>query len=107
MADHQNDLPMTRFAIRLSPRVPEERLLSQLMARDLADRSVNLSAVVKSLLLAWYQQRLTNSDPTTPFLSAINLMPPGPQPTLSQLEERENPDDDLVLRMTQISFDKV
>ena len=101
MAEEQ--LPVSRFAIRLSSRVPEEVMLSRLMAEDLAERKVNLSSVVKSLLLAWYQQRMATGELTTPFSNTMSLMSP-----IQPAEERfEDPEDELVLRMAGISFDEI
>lgn len=106
MTNHHDDLPVTRFSIRLSSRVPEEVMLSRLMAQDLADRSVNLSAVVKSLLLAWYQQRMATGEVNTPHVSAMSLTPLGG--SLPGYDEpREDPADELVMRMVNISFDDV
>ena len=104
MSDEQ--LPVSRFAIRLSSRVPEEVMLSRLMAEDLAERKVNLSSVVKSLLLAWYQQRMATGELTTPLSSAMSLMPTM-SPIQSAEERFEDPEDELVLRMAGISFDEI
>lgn len=109
----QNDLPVTRFQFRLSSRIPEERLLSQLMAEDLEDQSVNLSAVVKSLLLSWYQQRMQTGELAAPLVGMMNYGPVGSGPGFNgngnghhdYEEEREDPSDRLVQNMLGVSFD--
>jgi hypothetical protein len=102
----EEQLPVSRFAIRLSSRVPEEVMLSRLMAEDLAERRINLSSVVKSLLLAWYQQRMATGELTTPLSSAMSLSSPLAAAMPAE-EVFEDPADELVLRMAGISFDEI
>lgn len=104
MAD--NDLPVSRFAIRLSSRNPEEIILSQLMADDLADRSVNLSAVIKGLLLSWYKERMATGELPPPQFNTMRLEPlTMPSNGSPARETREDPQDELVRRMAGASFD--
>lgn len=90
-------------------------MLSQLMAEDLEDQSVNLSAVVKSLLLSWYQQRLQTGEMTAPMMNTmayhpINEVGGGPgfngNGQYTQ-EEREDPNDELVQEMLGINFNSL
>ena len=105
-----DELPIKRFGFRLSPRDPEERLLSQLMAEDLERNDVNLSAVVKRLLMAWYQQRMATGEMPSPgtLMGFHPMNGNGHKPTpIVEEEESEDPEDKLVMRLANISFDSI
>jgi hypothetical protein len=95
-------IPVTEFKFRLSSRSPDDVLLSQLMAEDLATRRVNLSGVIKSLLLAWYQQRLATGEMST---AAFRQLPQPAQLAAPLAEDREDINDPLVQSLLNLSFE--
>lgn len=99
-------LPLKKFGFRLLQRDPEDVLLSQLMAADLAEGRVNLSTVIKRLLLDWYRQRLANGGLDGPLVDFTALQKPvaGVQITDPVAELAEDPDDPLVRNMVGIDF---
>ncbi len=95
-------LPLRRFSFRLSGRDPDDRRLSQLMASDIESGGVNLSIVVRQLLLRWYERREATGDMSISSASSVLLRGDGFDHQ-DVVEGREDPNDELVQRLLGIS----
>lgn len=110
----QSDQPASRgFYVKFSPSDPRDVQLSQWIRADTTVRTVNVSAVIKTLLYSWYQLRwrlgrvpaagIADLEDTTAVLGhnggAVAL--PAPAGELG-----EDPNDSLVQRMVGLTFDE-
>ena len=90
-----NELPVKTLKIRLSSRQIDDRELSHYLAADLASREINVSGLIKTLLLNYYRQRQATGN-IVPIAMSVPTQP------ISALAV--NPEDALVKRMAGLRF---
>jgi hypothetical protein len=102
MSETSQTLAKESFRFRFSDRKPRDIQLSHWIAEDVDNGRVNVSEVIKELLYAWYIRRHSEDG---------SLLPPGmPAMGLAEMEapeEVEDPDDPLVQRFVNLSFDNM
>jgi len=105
------DLPKG-FYLRLSATDPRDIQLARWIKADTSHRAVNISAVIKQLLYAWYELRWRLGTIPAPTMAHIGegAVLPGPAPYRAlpsrAEEEREDANDPLIRRMLSMSFEE-
>ena len=108
--DGERRLPVERFGFRLSARDPEDVVLAELLAevRDRGD--INLSKVIKRLMLAFLMEARRSGRYIVPMVGEINLISDagGGGVTRREVEEfgsMEDPNDPLVKSLIGFQVD--